>query len=187
MKGKMKNPEMVRRYFSDLRKWIIAVALLFAVTYLAVLYRQSTWVQYTVVPACFLIIFMLKSRYYLLWMKAKKDIRREEITEENIIVQKIYSDKPFNIYNNGGALAGGVHFILEDANGNRYRLYRKNWLDKPDDVFTGAPVRVRYLNSSRIIAGMTELPIPKKERNAQRAAAEFRREFNDYFEEIHLI
>ena len=90
MKGKMKNPEMVCRYFSDLRKWIIALALLFAVTYLAVLHRQSTWVQYTVVPACFLIIFMLNSRYYLLWMKAKKDIRREEITEENIIVQKIY-------------------------------------------------------------------------------------------------
>ncbi len=117
----------------------------------------------------------------MLWFRAMKDIRKEEIMEDDIIVNRLYPDKHFNFFNRGGVPVGDMHITLEDTKGNCYRLCRKKWGSTADDDFAGVHISVRYLNTSRIVASMKELPINKIERSGQCGAEKFHRELCDYF------
>lgn len=181
MKSQVINLKLVHKYFSDLRKWIITVAVMFAITYLTVLYSQSTWGRYTAIPVCFFIIFMLNSRYYLLWYRAVYDVLKGKVIEEDIIVKNLYLDKHFNFFNNASAPIGDMHFLMEDTNGNRYRLCTNKWTLPLNDDFAGVTIRVQYLNTSRIVVRMNVLPIKKKARSTLYASVKFRRELSDYF------
>lgn len=181
MKSQVINLKLVHKYFSDLRKWIIAVVSLFAVAFWAGQHSQNMWGRYTLIPGCFFILFMLNSRYYLLWYRAVNDVRKGKVIEADVIVNKIYLDKHFNFFNKGGAPVGDMHFLLEDTNGNRYRLCINRWTFPLDDDFAGVQIRVQYLITSRIVASMIELPISKRERSAQCASLKFRRELSCYF------
>lgn len=74
-----------------------------------------------------------------------------------------------------------MHLLLEDTNGNGYRLYRKKWMLPKTDDFVGAPAKIRYLNTSRIVVSMAALQAKKNDQSAQRAAAKLQTELNDYF------
>lgn len=65
MKRQEINLKLVHKYFSDLRKWIIAVVSLFTVAYLVVVMSSRlTWGRYTLIPICFIILFAVNSKYY---------------------------------------------------------------------------------------------------------------------------
>ena len=182
MRDKGINLTQVRRYFSDLRKWTAAAAVLLVTAYLAVaMNSRLIWGRYILIPICFIILFAVNSKYYLLFLKAVKDIRRNEITEEIIVADSVKWDKRFTFFNNGGAQVGDMHLLLEDTNGNGYRLYRKKWMLPTTDDFVGAPAKIRYLNTSRIVVSMAALQAKKNDQSAQRAAAKLQTELNDYF------
>ena len=147
----------VRRYFFELYLALLFLFALFIFSHVLLL-SGGTAFSHWIITVCFLIVFALWYKCYLLVLMARREIKGGEAVTRDIAIDHILSES----VNSGLTGANRTYpsdrlCVLFDSEGNEYRLISdKKTICAPDfDYYRGAEVSVSYLPGSRFILSMT--------------------------------
>jgi len=181
-----KHTAVIRTYFSDYVKWLLLVSFLFLITLVATIAFNGVTEFFWIVPVSFIVIYLFSIPLFMLYGKAKKDIKDRNIEKIIIRTFTIDYDKNFNFENNGGATIGKTKYRIIDENNNLYLVSTSNDKDLfmgfyPDSSFS---LEITVLKKSRLVLGIKILENAKtiKESREQRHNINhFKKIFNHYF------
>ena len=181
-----KHTAAIRTYFSDYVKWLLLVSFLFLITLVATIAFNGVTEFFWVVPVSFIVIYLFSIPLFMLYGKAKKDIKDRNI--EQIIIQTftINHDKNFNFKNRGGATIGKNKYRIIDENNNFYLISASNDKDlfadfHPNPSFS---LEVIVLKQSRLVLQMRiieKTQTIKESREQHHSIKHFKKTFSHYF------
>lgn len=183
---KNKYNSVVRNYFSDYRKWLLGVSLLFVITVVLFVAMRGIDMFFWIIPVGFFVIYLLSAPLLILYYKVSKDIKSGNIERSTIKILEIQYNDGFTFKNRGGATAGKQKYRIVDENHDVYLLSTAN--DK-DMFFIFAPqptfyVEIEFLKKSRLVLKMRiieDYKTIKEAREQKQNIQQFRKVFRHYF------
>lgn len=176
----------IHTYFSDYVKWSLCVTVLFVATLVAIVAFKGVSKFFWVVPALFIVMYLSSIRHLILYSKARKDIKDNNIDRITIQTFTVELDKSFNFKNRGGVTIGKGKYRIIDENNNLYLISASN----DNGLFMGfypSPafsLKMVVLKQSRLVLQMEMLENAKsiKESREQRHNIKhFKETFSHYF------
>ena len=154
---------VIRTFFSDYLCWLSIVSALFVISLVATIAFDNTNGFIWIIPVLFLVICCLSFPLLILYCKARKDLKYNNIDKLTIKILKIEQDDKFGFKNRGGATAGKKKYRIIDENGNYYLLSTANDKDmfimfNPDPTFS---IEIEVLKKSRLVLRMKLINEPK--------------------------
>ena len=183
---KNKYNGVIRNYFADYGKWLLGVTCLFVITIILLVALRGIDQFFWIIPAMFLIIYLITTPLLILYCKVSKDIKVGNIEKITVKILEIQYDDKFSFKNNGGATVGKRKYKIVDENNNIYLLSTAN--DK-DLFFMFAPqpmfyVEIEFLKKSRLVLKMRiieDCKTIKQAREQKQNIQQFRKVFRHYF------
>ena len=184
---KNRDSRIIRTYFSDYVNWLIVVSVLFIVSFVAAVAFNGVNRFIWLIPVLFLIIYFLSTPLLILFCKASKDLRADNIKKLTIKISAIRHDDSLTFKNRGGATVGMQKYRIVDENNNIYLLSTSNDKDNfmilhPHPTFC---LEIEVLKKSRLVLSMKIIENPKtiKESHKQQDNIKhFKKAFSHYFD-----
>lgn len=182
---KKRYSKIIRTYFSDYVRWLVAVSFLFIVSFVATIVFNGANKFIWAIPAMFLFVYFLFIPLLILYCKVSKDLKAGDIEKLTIKISEIQFDYRFPFKNRVGAALGRIKYRIIDENNNIYLLSASN--DK--GIFTMVQplpdIEIEVLKKSRLVLSMRIIGTPKtikKTRKLQKHNIEhFKKTFSHYF------
>lgn len=183
----MKNrySRIIHTYFSDYVNWLIVVSFLFIVSFIAAVAFNGANKFIWLIPVLFLVIYLLATPLLILFCKAIKDLRADNIEKLTIKTFAIRHDDSFTFKNRGGATVGMQKYRIIDDNNNIYLLSTSNDKDNFMVLHTQPTfyLEIEVLKKSRLVLRMKIIENTKtiKETRKQDNIKQFKKAFSHYF------
>lgn len=184
----MKNrySRIIRTYFSDYVNWLIVVSFLFIVSFIAAVAFNGANKFIWLIPVLFLVIYLLATPLLILFCKAIKDLRADNIEKITIKTFAIRHDDSFTFKNRGGATVGMQKYRIIDENNNIYLLSTSNDKDNFMVLHTQPTfyLEIEVLKKSRLVLSMKIIENTKtiqETRKQQDNIKQFKKAFSHYF------
>lgn len=120
---------VIRTFFSDYLSWLLIVSALFVISLVATIAFGNANGFIWIIPVLFLVIYCFSLPLFILYSRAKKDIKNRNIEQITIKTFKIEQDDKFGLKNRGGATVGKRKYRIIDEKGNYYLLSTSNEKD----------------------------------------------------------
>ena len=177
---------IIRTFFSDYVKWLIAVSFLFVVSFVAAVVFNEANKFIWLIPVLFLIIYLLSTPLLILFCKAINDLRADDIEKITIKTFAIRHDDSFTFKNRGGATVGMQKYRIIDENNNIYLLSTSNDKDNFMVLHTQPTfcLEIEVLKKSRLVLSMKIIENSKtikETRKQQDNIKQFKKAFSRYF------
>jgi hypothetical protein len=184
---KQRNKDIIRIFFSDYFSWILIVFVLFVVTLAAVICSGNANGFIWIVPASFVIIFSFSFRLLVLYCKAKKDLKDNNVETLTVRITKIQQDNTLGFKNRGGATVGKRKYKLIDENDNYYLLSTASDKEMFYAFYPNPPafsIEIVFLKRSRLVLRMKIIDASKANKEAgeqKNKITQFKKVFSHYF------
>ncbi|MGM9642496.1 MAG: hypothetical protein ACI3XI_04725 [Eubacteriales bacterium] len=155
--------DVIRIFFSDYLCWLVSISVLFVISLVAAIAFVNANGFIWIIPISFLVIYCSSFPLFILYCKARKDLKYNNIDKLAIRILKIEQDDKLVFRNRGGAIAGKRKYRIIDENGDYYLLSTANdkgmfILYNPDFTFS---LEVEVLKKSRLVLRMKLIDEPK--------------------------
>ena len=183
---KSRYSRIIRTYFSDYVNWLIVVSFLFIFSFVAAIAFNGANKFIWLIPALFLVIYLLCTPLLILFYKASKDLRTDNIEKLTIKISAIRHDDSFTFKNRGGATVGTQKYRIVDENNNIYLLSTLNDKDNFLVLHTQPTfyLEIEVLKKSRLVLSMKIIEnskIIKESCKQQDNIKQFKKAFSHYF------
>ena len=173
---------VIRTFFSDYLSWLLIVSVLFVFSLVATIAVGNANDFIWIIPVLFLVIYCLSFPLLILYCKARKDLKYNNIDKLTIKILKIEQDDKFGFINRGGATVGKKKYRIIDENGNYYLLSTANDINmfivfNPDLTFS---LEIEVLKKSRLVLRMKLIDEPKAKKETKHRKNSIER-FTDIF------
>lgn len=183
---KKQSHSVIRTFFSDYFSWIIILGVLFVITLVAGIAFGSAKGLIWLIPAMFLLIFSFSFPLLILYCKARKDLKSNNIETLTIHVSDIQLHNTYIFRNQGGGIVGKLKYKLTDENGNFYLLSASNEKDMfvlfhPHPTFD---LEIEVLKKSRLVLRMKIIDAPRTKKDNSKAnynLTQFKKVFGHYW------
>lgn len=173
---------IIRTFFSDYLSWLLIVSVLFVISLVVPIALGNTNGSIWIILVLFLVIYCLSFPLLILYCKAKKDLKYNNIDKLTIKIHQIEQDDKFVFKNWGGVTVGKQKYRIIDENGNYYLLSTAN--DKDMFImFTTDPtfsLEIEVLKKSRLVLRMKLIDEPKTKKETKHRKNSIKR-FTDIF------
>lgn len=182
---KKQSYSAIRTFFSDYLSWIIILCVLFVITLVSVIATGNAKGFIWLVPVMFLLIFSFSFRLLILYCKAWKDLKNNNIETLTIHISDIQRDDTYIFRHRGGGSVGKLKYKLTDKNGNFYLLSAANEKDmfvlfRPHPTFD---LEIEVLKKSRLVLRMKIIDVPRTKKDARKPnynITQFKKVFGHY-------
>ena len=177
---------VIRTFFSDYLSWLLIVSVLFIISIVATFAFGNTNGLIWIIPILFLAIYCCSLPLFILYCKAKKDIKNRNIEKITIETFKIEQDDTFGFKNKGGVTVGKRKYKIIDENGNYYLLSTTNEKDMffMFHINPSFSIEIEFLKISRLVLHMKIIDEPQTNKKVRKkkydTASDFRKIFNHY-------
>lgn len=182
---KKRYNRVIRTYFSDYTSFLLVVSCLFIVSFVATAALNGANKFIWLIPILFLVIYLQSTPLLILYCKANRDLKADNIEKHTIKIGEVRYDDRFTFKNRGGAIVGRTKYRIVDDSNNIYLLSTSNNNDMfmmfhPQPTFH---LEIEVLANSRLVLSMKIIEDSKtiKETREQHIIKHFKKVFNHYF------
>ena len=176
---------ILRTFFSDYISWLIIISVLFVISLISAIAFDNANGFIWIIPILFLLIYCLSFPLLILYFKARKDLRHNNIEKLMVKIMKVEQDDTFVFKNRGGATVGNRKYRIIDESGNYYLLSTINDKDifitfQPDLTLS---LEIEVLKKSRLVLKMKlidESKTKKETRHRKNSIKHFEDIFGHY-------
>ena len=176
---------IIHTFFSDYLSWLVIVSVLFVISLVSVIVFAKTNGLIWIIPVLFLVIYCLSFPLLILYCKARKDLKDNNIEKLIIKIKKIEQDDTFGFKNRDGVTVGKSKYRIIDESGNYYLLSTANDKDifimfQPDPTLS---LEIEVLKKSRLVLKMKlidELKTKKEIKHRKNRIKHFENIFGHY-------
>ena len=143
-------------YFKDFFEWLLAMTFVFVCVF-AIGTVKNNWIMSLIIAfACWLVVVLIPLKMIIFCVNVYKEISKDYSLQKLITIHKISYDKSFSLRGRGGGIVGSPKLIIEDNEGNLYRIFLKQGARNTKlNELVGKMLLITYLPKSGFVTKIT--------------------------------